>query len=859
MKKAVLGFLLVLLGLSSFMAGQLTTTFTATIYSTVTETTTYLSQLSTTVKQYVSSIVTVTRHVTKTTVQQTTITTSSPPAPPSNLRVQNADFGSIVLTWQDNSVDEEGFRIERSEDNEIFTTIGETPPNTMNFVDTSVESEKTYFYRVRAYRGEYVTSPSNTVAETATPYGIPLSNYFGGLGELETVVSNVREREGFADIFNPYWNWMKWPQGSKGAKAEASIDFNDFVSGAGSQKISIQRTNESGEDTRLILTSWKIQPKNPTYKIFYPLPGEKIVFTFSYKTSEKVINIEYAVMMYFIVRDNTGNERYLPPLYVLRTQEASPFWRKVSFTAEVPANFTAVRIYAIFTCRKSCAGTFWLDSFVLHTEPEKRLPLLGKDKINFKLAAIHGEVFGKDPLELAQKYDLLLGGLATNTYVKGLNTQVLSLLYFNDPSLASSRRNSSNTPPCMMRWNGTTPVYEFLHYWPSVYGGVSEEWLLSASSSAKYPRINSSGYFIVREKYCEFLVDIGREDVIETALKNIEMLYVYAGYRNPTLSPILFHDNLPNFVYLWNMDGAPPSKYPDRETRKIILDHMLNRLKKSILDPYPDRKIIANIGTYSNEEFQYVVRFDYDGVLIEYFTRIFNKTLSPSLLYQQFHALKNYPDNKVVVLVDTVPGQYVELWNENPMLVPENVRRHFGFVLAALYLLNRPNTYITLRGDEGGYSSSYILKDFYLPLGRPLQDLETVEGDEKNGALFLRRYSNGLVLLNTASSRSFTYFVAEKHRDRAGNVFTGLITIPPQTGLVLYRNETQSNSEYGTSTTALTTTTAPPQYAKSTETKNLRGNAPIWLNESNKIALNTGKQTTIWYALPRKHNQGWES
>lgn len=803
MKKVVLVFLLILLGLSSFWAGQLTAPFPQTIYSTVTETVTSLSRFSTTVREFVSSIVTITRTVTKTTVEPTT-EIGTPPASPSNLRVLNADFGQIVITWQDNSDNEDGFRIERSEDNKIFSAIGVTTPNIISFVDDNVEREKTYFYRVRAYRGNHLSTPSNTIVETATPYGIPLSNYFGGLGELETVVTNMRGPEGFADIFTPYWNWIKWPEGSKGARAEASIDFSDFVSGAGSQKISIKRDNESGEDTRLILSSWKIQPKDPAYKIFYPVPGDRLVFTFSYKTSEEIKNIEYTVMLNFIVSDNAGNERYLSPVHVLRTGEPTPFWRKITFTAQVPANFTGVRVYLTFTCRKSCAGTFWFDDFVMHTEPEKRLPLLGKDKINFKLAAIHGVVFQKDPLELAQKYDLLLGGLAYNTYVKGINTQITSLLYFNDPSLASSRRNSSNTPPCMIRWNNGTPVYEFLRYWPSVYDKVLDEWLLSSSSSSKYPRVNSSGYYIVREKYCEFLIDIGREDVIDTALKNIERLHIYAGYRNPALSPVLFHDNLPNFLYLWNMEGRPPSKYPDRATRETILDNMLNRMKKNILDPYPDRKIIANIGTFSNEKFEYIVKFDYDGVLIEYFTRIFNRTHTPSLLYQQFHALKNFPDSKFVVLVDVIPREYLELWNENPRLVPENVRRDFSFVLAALYLVNRPNMYITLRGDEGGYPSSYILKDFYIPLGRPLHSFETLEGDEKNGALLLRRYSNGLVLLNTASSKTFTYFISEKHRDRAGNIFTGLITIPPQTGLILYKNETETNREYDTSTNTST-------------------------------------------------------
>ncbi|MEM4407104.1 MAG: fibronectin type III domain-containing protein [Candidatus Caldarchaeum sp.] len=789
MRKTVAVFLLFLIGLSSFMMGQFTNSFTKTVYSTVTETVTSLSRFTTTIREYISNIITTTKVVTTTVTLKTTLTgppptIGLPPAPPSNMRVQDADFGRIVLTWQDNSVDEDGFLIERSEDNKIFTSIGRTASNTVSFADTSVERERTYFYRVRAYRGSFVSNPSNTVVETATPYGIQLTNYFGGLGEVETGYSNLQEREGFADIFIPFWNWQPWPTGSRGATAEASIDFSDFISGAGSQRITIRRDNESGEDTRLILLPLETRAKNPAYAAFYPLPGDKLLFAFHYKTSEQVRNIEYAVMLDFNIRDSTGNERYLQSYTVLKASNATPFWRKVSFTVGVPANSTAVRFWVTFTCRKSCSGTFWFDNFILHTEPVKRLPLIGRNENNFKLAFLY-VLWQKDPLELAQKYDLLLGGL-DSTLVKGINSKVLSLVYFNDPSLTVSRRNDSNRPPCMLRWDGRTPVYEFLRY-RDVYDRVLDEWLLSSSSSSRYPRVDGSGYYIVREIYCEFLVDIGRQDVVETALRNIEKIHLLAGFRNPSLSAILFHDNFPIFIYLWAMDGEPPSKYPDRETRKKVLENMLDRLKREVLDPYPDRRIIANIGVFTSESFQLLLQFDYDGVLIEYFTRIFSRTFHPSHLYQQFQALKNYPEEKMVVLVDVVPGQYVELWNENPRLVPEDVRRNFNFVVAALYLVNKPNTYILLRGGEWDYDSIYILKDFYIPLGRPEKGFETVEGDE-NGALLLRRYSNGLVLLNTATDRNFTYNLEGRYRDRAGNIFTGLITIPPQTGLTLYKS-----------------------------------------------------------------------
>ncbi|MEM1945784.1 MAG: fibronectin type III domain-containing protein [Candidatus Caldarchaeum sp.] len=791
MRPAV-AFLLFSAVLSGFILGQLTplnTSNNKTFYSTITETvtTTSLSTTTATVKTYLTSAVT-------TTVVRRTTETVSQLVPPSDLRVQAADFRQIVLSWRDNSVGEDGFVIERSEDGKVFSAIGRTAPNAISFADASVEREKTYLYRVRAFRGSVVSNASNTVVETATPYGIPLSNYFGGLGEVETGITNAANmREGFADIFNPYWNWQPWPSGSKGASVEASIDFQEYVSGAGSQKITIKRDNESGPETRLILSSYVVRSKNPRYSVFYPLPGDKVVFSFQVKTGEKISNIQYEVMLYFIVRDNTGNERYLSPLYVLRSGNSTPFWTKISFTAEAPANLTAARVLIVFTCVRSCMGTFWLDDFVLRTEPEKRLPLVGRVGNNFKLAAIHGTVVMTEPLELAQKYDLLLGGGYYNTYVKGINPQVVSLYYFNDPSLVVSVRNSSNTPPCMLRWNGSKPVYEFRPY-RTIYKKVFSEWFLSSASSSKYPREDGSGYYIVREKYCEFLLDIGRKDVVDAALKGIEKLHAYAGYNNPLLSPILFHDNLPNFIYLWNMDGMPPSKYPDRSVRKTVLENMLSRLKSELIDTGPERKIIANIGTYRDERFELLLRFDYDGVFIEYFTQIFNRTHDAQLLYRQFQVLNAYPEDRFVILVDVVPAGYVEQWNQDPRLVPEDVRRRFNFVIASLYLVNKPKTYVALRGGEGEYTTpSYILKDFYIPVGSPLTGIEVVEGDER-GALFIRRYSNGIVLLNTANGRTFTYFLAERHRDRAGNVFDGLIAIPPQTGFVLYRDVSQRSA-----------------------------------------------------------------
>ncbi len=76
-----------------------------------------------------------------------------PPEAPSDL-IANAASGTydqIDLTWHDNSTDEVGFAIERSEDGTNFTEIDRVGPDVTSYSDTGLACATTYWYRVRAY------------------------------------------------------------------------------------------------------------------------------------------------------------------------------------------------------------------------------------------------------------------------------------------------------------------------------------------------------------------------------------------------------------------------------------------------------------------------------------------------------------------------------------------------------------------------------------------------------------------------------------------------------------------------------------------------------------------------------------
>lgn len=109
------------------------------------------------------------------------------PDAPSALSLTNAsDDFSTTLNWTDNSDNETGFIIERSDDNNSnFQQIATVGENITTYEDNTVNYSRTYFYRVKSYiqSGDYqITSqPSNetstTITDLADELGASISIY----------------------------------------------------------------------------------------------------------------------------------------------------------------------------------------------------------------------------------------------------------------------------------------------------------------------------------------------------------------------------------------------------------------------------------------------------------------------------------------------------------------------------------------------------------------------------------------------------------------------------------------------------------------------------------------------------------
>src|SRR6185503_7847470 len=75
----------------------------------------------------------------------------------------------IILRWRDNSTNETGFQIERSNDGEFYESIATVGANANHYADHGLETATAYFYRVRSINAAGASPPSNLAADITHP------------------------------------------------------------------------------------------------------------------------------------------------------------------------------------------------------------------------------------------------------------------------------------------------------------------------------------------------------------------------------------------------------------------------------------------------------------------------------------------------------------------------------------------------------------------------------------------------------------------------------------------------------------------------------------------------------------------
>ncbi len=107
---------------------------------------------------------------------------------PTNLQAGSGGNGTVDLSWEDNSDNETGFRIQRKDSSNIFSDVGTTGADETTFTD-NVSDITTYTYRVIAYNDSAVSNYSNEAEVNITQVPVNLVSFSGQISGSKVILS----------------------------------------------------------------------------------------------------------------------------------------------------------------------------------------------------------------------------------------------------------------------------------------------------------------------------------------------------------------------------------------------------------------------------------------------------------------------------------------------------------------------------------------------------------------------------------------------------------------------------------------------------------------------------------------------
>jgi len=366
---------------------------------------------------------------------------------------------------------------------------------------------------------------------------------------------------------------------------------------------------------------------------------------------------------------------------------------------------------------------------------------------------------------MAADYDLIVANAPNLARFKAQKPSI-STWYYTLGWESIKIRNENNHSI----WNGNTLVGYAGDFVPYQFASdMNPSWFLPDSGGLP---IQTSGGTTTRI----FAMDLGDQTLRNFVFQNMNSFFDEVYGNNSDLAPTgLYFDRLNNCL------SYPTPRYPTRAERLAKLLEYMQDFHNQVGSQ--GMHVIANgyVSPWNIGDFAPILQNDWvDGFLTEGFlVNIYVGTIrAPRDMAN--HLISAMRPDKTVILIG-------RLFNNNLN------DQKFNIALAGFYLVNHPNLYCVVAGEgvngAPNISDSLVIPQLNLPIGQPVtSSYEILAGTSNNGALFARRYTAGITLLNSSQTTSFQYTLTRPLMDQLGRQYrrNQTITIPPQTGLVLY-------------------------------------------------------------------------